>query len=221
MTATLPQRRYRFSILRTLFCGILMSALLAVCLYIDHTAITFLHERLLEADMKTSAWLVNELGLNLPLIVLCLFPYLVYSRHDRRDGDARREMMWAVVVVAMLIYGVLLPYLSSLSEAMYEAAVEAGNIIPVTEGKVDWTLLMKLHEWFVRLPIPLCILILYHKTRADRERRHPETEACDAPMTVAEYEALHATPAAPVDAEATVSMEDSATDTPIQEANHA
>ncbi len=196
MTATHQPRRYRFSILRTLLCGVLLSCLVAACLYVDHTAITFLHERLLAAEMKTSAWLVNELGLNLPLVVLCLFPLLVYNRHDRRDGDARREMLWATVIVAVLIYGVLLPYLSRLSNAMYEAAIEAGDIIPQTEGKVYWTLLMKLHEWFVRLPIPLAILILYHKTRADRERRHPETEDRSIPMTIAAYEAIRAAEAA-------------------------
>lgn len=214
-TIPTPGRRYKFSILRTLFCGVLLSMLVAACLYIDHTAVTFAHERLLEAEMKTSAWLVNELGLNLPLIVMCLFPWMVYSRHDRRDGDARREMMWEIVIVAVLTYGALLPYLSELSSTMYETAVEAGDIIPTTEeGGVPWTLLMKLHEWFIRLPIPLAILILYHKTRADRERKHPETEDRTVPMTIAEYEARRA-------AEATAASVTTEADSPSDTASDA
>ncbi len=236
MTATasaVAPRRYRFSILRTLLCGVLLSLLVAACLYIDHTAVAFAHERLLAAEMKTSAWLVDEFGLILPLIVMCLFPLLVYSRHDRRDGDARREMMWEIVIVAVLIYGVLLPYLSNLSAAMYEAAIEAGDTIPKTEGKVHWTLLMKMHEWFVRLPIPLSILILYHKTRADRERKYPEAEDCSQPMTIAEYEAIKAAEAAKaietvVMAEATAADADTSADTmeedvptvPVEEVSH-
>ncbi len=180
-------RHYRFSPVRTLFCGVLLSALVAACLYVYHTAFTFYHARLLENEMKTIAWFTEQIGLSLPLIVICLFHYLVYHAHDRHDGAARREMMWEIVIVAVLTYAVLLPYLSRVSRDMYEAAVEAGATIPETDGKVPWTLLMKLHEWFVRQPIPLCLLFLFHRVRATRELQHPETEVRPAPVTVEEY----------------------------------
>lgn len=189
-------RRYRFSAVRVLFCGVLMSMLVAACLYLYHTAFLFSHERLLVVEMKTTAWFVREIGLALPLIVLCLFHYVVYHKHDCRDGVAQREMAWEIVVVAVLIYGVLLPYLHHVSDALYEAALAAGSDIPQTDGKVDRTLLMNFHEWFVRQPVPLGLLLVFHSMRATRERNHPETEVREEPMTVAAYNAKLAAEAA-------------------------
>ena len=51
---------------------------------------------------------------------------------------------------------------------------------------------MELHEWFIRLTIPLIVLFLYHSARAYYEIRHPEDLAEEIPMTVAEYEAKKA-----------------------------
>jgi hypothetical protein len=98
-------------------------------------------------------------------------------------------MFWEVLLVAVLTYGVLLPYMASISKAMHEAALEIGADIPQTDGKYGTTLIMKLHEWFIRLSIPLAILMLFHGTRARREIRFPETEAKEPTITKAEYDA--------------------------------
>ncbi len=162
-------RRYRFSLCRVFLCGVLLSLLVAACLYVYHTAFEFYHARLLENDMKTIAWFVRQVGLSLPFIVICLFHYMVYHKHDRRDGQARREMLWEIILVAVLTYGVLLPYLAGVSQEMYDSALAAGAIIPDTEGGVPETLLMSFHEWFIRLTVPLCLLGLFHAVRAERE----------------------------------------------------
>lgn len=196
MTATTvtPQaeRRYRFSPVRILICGILLSILVAVCLYLYHTAFDFYHARILEKGSKTIAWFIEQVGFALPWIVICLFHSMVYRKHDRHDGICQREMYWEVVLVALLTYCVLLPYLSHLSDTMYATALEMGADIPQTDGKHDWTLLMKLHDWFVRLPIPLGILMLFHGARARREIRFPETEVAEPCITKAEYLAARA-----------------------------
>lgn len=197
MTATqaLPTqtgRRYRFSILRILICGVLLSVLVAACLYCKYTAIDFFHARLLEQESKTSAWILKQVSFALPWIVICLFHGLVYTKHDRRDGIAQREMFWEVLMVTAFVYLLLLPYLKNVSEDMYAAALEMGADIPQTDGKVDKTFLMIFHEWFIRMAVPLGVLLVFHSTRARREELHPETEAEEPMMTKAEYDALRA-----------------------------
>jgi hypothetical protein len=197
MTATqaLPTqtgRRYRFSILRILICGIFLSVLVAACLYCKYTAIDFFHARLLEQESKTSAWIIKQVSFALPWIVICLFHGLVYTKHDRRDGIAQREMFWEVLMVTAFVYLLLLPYLKNVSEDMYAAALEMGADIPQTDGKVDKTFLMIFHEWFIRMAVPLGVLLVFHSTRARREELHPETETEEPMMTKAEYDALRA-----------------------------
>ncbi len=197
MTATQAQpvltgRRYRFSILRILICGVLLSVLVAACLYCKYTAIDFFHARLLEQESKTSAWIIKQVSFALPWIVMCVFQGIVYNKHDRRDGIAQREMFWEVLMVTAFVYLILLPHLHSISEEMYAAALEMGADIPQTDGKVDETFLMIFHEWFIRMTVPLGILLIFHSTRARREELHPETEAAEPMMTKAEYDALRA-----------------------------
>ena len=186
-------RRYSFSIPRVLLCGVLLSALVAVCLYLHHTAFDFYRARLLDDESKTLAWFTREIGYALPFIVICLFHFIVYHRHDRRDGVARREMMWEIAIVALFTYAVLLPYLSRISDALYTNALAAGEVLEKTDGGVEITLLMQLHEWFIRLTIPLVILLVFHAARARREILCPESEAIPAPgITVEAYEAQKA-----------------------------
>ena len=195
--STQDTRRYGFSVPRILFCGVLLTALVAVCLYLDYTAFDFYQARLLENGSKTLAWFTEQVGFSLPFIVICLFHFLVYHKHDRRDGVARREMFWEVVTVTVLTYAVLLPYLAKISDALYINALAAGETIPETDGHVEITLLMELHEWFIRLTIPLGILLAFHALRGRRERLYPETEAPEDPViTVDEYEARKAAAAA-------------------------
>ena len=185
-----PGRRYRFSILRVLICGALLSVLVAACLYCKYTAIDFFHARLLEQESKTSAWILKQVSFALPWIVMCIFQGLVYCKHDRRDGIVQREMFWEVLLVTVFTYLILLPHLRNISEEMYAAALEMGADIPQTDGKVDQTFLMIFHEWFIRMAVPLSALLLFHSVRARRERDYPETEAEETMMTRAEYDAM-------------------------------
>lgn len=201
MTASIPQspaagRRYRFSILRVLLCGFFMSVLVAACLYLKYTAVDFFHARLLEQESKTSAWILKQVGFALPWIFMCIFQSITYRKHDRRDGVVAREMFWEVMLVTVFTYFIMLPYLRNVSDIVYAAALEAGADIPQTDGKVDLTFIMLLHEWFVRMAVPLAALLILYSTRARRERLFPETEAAEPLMTRAEYDALRASEAA-------------------------
>ncbi len=192
MSQSLTRQSRGVSILRILLCSIMLAALVAGCLYLYYTAFDFYHARLLENESKTSAWLTGQMGYVLPFAVICLFHSLVYGGRDPRDGTFSREKFWEVAVAAILIYAVLLPYLGSISDALHTNALAAGEKIPTTDGDVEITLLMELHEWFIRLTIPLGILLVYHGSRARRERLFPETEISEPTLTVEEYEARKA-----------------------------
>lgn len=219
-------RPYRFSILRVLLCGALLSVLVAVCLYCKYSALDFLHARLLEQESKTSAWILEQVSHALPWIVLCLFQGFVYHKHDRRDGVAQREMFWELVLVTLFVYLFLLPHLHGISDRMYATALEQGAKIPKTEGKVDQTFLMLFHEWFIRMTIPLGALLIFHSTRARRERLHPETEVREPLMTRAAYDAQKnprptsedPEPRSEVNSEETISMDESPQTQPLREA---
>lgn len=197
MSNPIARRRGRISVPRILICSVLLTVLVAACLYVYHTAFDFYQARLLENNSKTLAWLSKQLSFSLPFIIICLFHVLVYHRHDAHDGTASREMFWEVVAVTVLTYAVLLPYLGRISEALHINALAAGETIPKTDGKVQITLLMELHEWFIRLLIPLGVLMAFYGVRARREILFPDTEAPAEPMiTIAEYEARKAAEAA-------------------------
>lgn len=216
MNPSSPPRAYRFSVLRVLFCGVLMTALVAASLYLYHTSFAFLLERLREAEMKTTAWIFEQVSFSLPFILICLFHWIVYWKHDRRDGVAQREMAWEVVLVTLLTYGVLLPLLADYSHDLLEAAQLAGSDIPHTEGKVDVTLLQGFVEWFLRLTVPLVILMTFHGMRASRERRCPDVP--EVPETVEAYLARTAPAEVPADTSAEVPAE--VPNHPPKEDNH-
>ena len=173
---------YRFNIIRVVTVSVLLSLLVAGCLYLHHTVFTDARAHFLDAESKSIVWIVRELGYMLPFITVALFQYVLYSKYDREDGVLQREMMWEILLVAVLTYAVLLPYVCHVSDELYTAAKalaeQTGEKLPQTEGKVDRTLAMDLHEWFVRFSIPLALLGVYHGSRASRER----CEASAAPV---------------------------------------
>lgn len=172
----LPRVGAGVRVTRTLLSGIFMTALVAVSLVVHHSAILFYRERLIDAGFKSLGWLLEQFGYALPFVILCVFPALVYRASDRRDGVARWEMFWAVVIVAILTYAVFLPCVARYSGILYDRAVAAEVEIEMTAGKVPLTLLMRVYEWFVRLLIPIAILLVFHASRAMRERRCPDEE---------------------------------------------
>lgn len=173
---TLPEKKgvYRKSILRTILIGILLSVLTAVCLYLHHTAFGEYHAYLLESDKKNSAWIAEELGYLLPFLVIALFQYAVYHKHDRHDGILQREMAWEILIVATLTYLVLLPWVMHESDALLEAALAAGESVEKNDGGEYQTLWLDVAEWFIRFAIPLCFLYLYHSARAVSEKKQLE-----------------------------------------------
>ena len=216
MSNQIARRRGGGSLCRILLCSILLTVLVAACLYLYYTAFDFYQARMEENQSKTIAWLTEQAGFVLPFVVICLFQTLVYHKHDPRDGSARREMFWEVVAVTVLTYAVLLPYLASISDALHTNALAAGESIPTTERGVDITLLMELHDWFIRLTIPLGALMVFHATRARREIRFPE-EAEEPLLTVAEYEARRAASAQAAAAQAAAAADTAASEAAPEE----
>lgn len=186
-------RRTIWSLVRIVLSGILLTAAVGGCLYLHLTAFPFLRERLLETEMKTSAWLIKQLSFSLPFVLICLFFAVAYRGIDRRDGIASREKQWIVLLVALFSYAALLPYVSHLSDEMYESAVAAGIEIPTTDANVPWTLMLRCREWFVRLAIPLGILALFYGVRAAREKNCPDTPDTDKNTTPVAVEAMDET----------------------------
>ncbi len=184
-------RRALPGLVRVLACSLLLALLFAGCLYLYHTAFPFLHDHLIDSEKKTTAWFVEQLSFSLPFIVICLFLTVAYHGLDRRDGRASREKMWITLLVTALTYGALLPYLNHVSHDLYAAAVEAGAAIPETDAGVPWTLMMKLHDWFIRLAIPMGLLAVFYGARSVRERQEPD-EADEPLLTVEEYNARSA-----------------------------
>ncbi len=182
-------RRTLPGIVRVLISSILLSALFAACLYLYDTAFPPLHEQLLDTGKKTTAWFVEQLSFSLPFIILCLYFTIAYHGLDHRDGVASREKMWITILTTLVVYLGFLPYLNHLSGEMYAEAIASGATVPESEGGVPWTLMMRLHDWFIRLSIPMAIVITFYSMRSSRERRCPDEP--EAPlMTVEEYNAM-------------------------------
>ncbi len=163
---------------RVLVCVVLLSVMLSACLYLYHTAFPFLHDRLTETEKDFTAWVVTQLSFSLPFILICLFLAVAYRGTDRHDGLASREKQWIVILLAVFAYAILRTYVSHVSEEMYRAAAaaaEAAGTKPLeTDGGVPLTLMLKSREWFIRLAIPLGLLILFYGVRAAREKDAPD-----------------------------------------------
>lgn len=208
-------RTYSFNAARVILLSVLMSLLVAATLYLHHTVLDQYHTYLLGEEKKTTAWIELQLSYMLPFITVALFQYFVYHADDRQDGILRREMAWEILLVALLTYAVLMPYVIHMSRTLHEAAIEAGEEIKQTAAGVDSTLWMEVHDWFIRFSVPLMLLVTYHFVRADREAREaaspapagalpaaapadpePQTDVQTAPAAQA-HPAAQAAPAAP------------------------
>ena len=82
---TINKGTYKFSVLRIILCGVLMTLLCVACLYVQYTSLDFLHTQLVEQDKKTTAWLLEQLRFSLPFILLsdpelqAIEPYSVWQ----------------------------------------------------------------------------------------------------------------------------------------------
>ncbi len=182
------------SVARVLCFGVLMTVLVAAELYLHYKTIPVFLEYLQEAEHKNSAWIGGQISFMLPFLTVAFFQYAVYCRAERAGMPPdtvcpakrlyQREKAVEILLVAVLVYGVLLPYCVHLSNEQYAAALaeaaRTGDILPQTDGKVDDKLIYHLAEWFLRLGVPLGLLGIYHGARARdcaEECRNGEQEA--------------------------------------------
>lgn len=185
------QRRRAAAVLRVLTFSILLAALLAVELYLHHAVIPSFLSDLKEAGHKNSAWIGKQISYALPFLTIAFFQYLVYRRAERNSmapgtlcpatRALQLEKALELLLVAVLLYGVLLPYCFHLSNEGYQAALaealQNGTQVPQTDGNADDKLIYHLVEWFIRQSIPLAFLGMYHAARA---REDGESELDDA-----------------------------------------
>ena len=169
--------RYRFSVFRVVVISLLLFVLLGLCLFLYHTAFRTLESDFAATEKKNSAWIVGELGLMLPLLTVSLFQFAVYAKHDRRNAIAQREMAWEILVATLLIYAVVLPIISHISDQRLTLQLAAGAVVEETEGKELRTLLMDMAEWFIRLPVPMLLLYIFHRSKASDEQARLAHEA--------------------------------------------
>lgn len=181
--------QYSFSWLRILVIGVMLSVLVACCLYLHHTAFVSLQQGLTDGEHKNSAWIAGEIGYMLPFLVICIFQYAVYHKHDRHNGILQKEMAWEIAIVTLLTYAVLLPVVYHISHSQLVLQLAADGIVSKNAGDVYQTLFMDLAEWFLRLTVPLMLLLVFHIIKARSEIKYPEMPATPTTTTTAEQEA--------------------------------
>ena len=169
----------RVSPIRIGVFSLLLFALICIELYLSQTALITLYDQLLEdygftdnkGWQKIVAWFVKELRFWLPFITIAVFQYATYRGYDPENGIPHKEKAWQVGIVTVRVYGGLLPYVAVLSRNAKELAAAEGTSLPLTEAGLEDTLLLRTTLWFVRLAIPLLLLLVYHASTGYREAR--------------------------------------------------
>lgn len=182
MTSLSPTRRaavQKISPLRIGVFSLLLFVLICIELYLSQTALTVLYDQLLEDYSLTNnkgwqniaAWFVKELRFWLPFITIAVFQYVTYRRHDAAHGIPHIEKAWQVGVVTILVYGALLPCIIAQSKYEQNLAAAEGTSLPLNSAGLEETLLLQTLLWFVRLAVPLLLLLVYHATAGYREKK--------------------------------------------------
>ena len=170
-------RTYRRSILRTVVMGLFLTALAAGSLYMNTTLFPELASFFTDIEHPGAAWLARELGYWLPFVLIALFQYAVYRGCDRGDGILEREMARSILIMAVLVYFVLLPYLYQTGVETLQASLAAGEQVPTFENGHYRTVFWENLEWFVRFLIPVGALYLFHSSRATRQQDETAADA--------------------------------------------
>ena len=187
MTSLTPGRHaatQRISPTRIVVFSLFLFVLVAIELYLSETSLSVFHEQLLndythtedKGWQKTVAWLVNQLRYWLPFLTICIFQYAVYRNHNTENGVCQMEMAWQVGILTVLVFGGLLPYVAHVSEAARELALANGETLPLTDGGKESTILLRTTEWFIRVSIPLLLLLVYHATCGKREAKEASAD---------------------------------------------
>lgn len=180
---------FGFSWVRVVLFGLIISLLCAASLYMHNTVLAEFHDYLIETDSKNSAWIVSQLSFMLPFLTMIIFQCVVYAPRDAHDGIAQREMLWQTVIVAVLVYGALLPHIACVSKSLTDAAVAAGEELErfavVGEKSTTYggtkTLLLETLEWFIRFCVPLGLMTLYRSTKYKREKDEYQSRKTGTP----------------------------------------
>ena len=186
MTSLSPARRAaveRVSPVRIGVFSLLLFALICIEFYIGETALTVFYDQLLgdfshtndKGWQKIAAWFVKELRFWLPFLTVCIFQYVTYRGYHAENGVCHKEMAWQVGIVTFLTYGGLLPYVAVLSKDLQALAISNGEELVTNAGGVETTLMLHASIWFVRLAVPLLLLLVYHAARGRREAATPVT----------------------------------------------
>ena len=139
------------SVARVLCFGVLMTVLVAAELYLHYKTIPVFLDYLRETEHKNSAWIGGQISFMLPFLTIAFFQYTVYCRAERGRAEPgtvcpaerlyQREKTMEILLVAVLVYGVLLPYCIHLSNQQYAVALaeaaRTGTVLPQTKGNVD------------------------------------------------------------------------------------
>lgn len=191
---TLPpkeKKAYQFSVARVVVISLLLFILLAGCLYLHHTTFRALESDLAATEKKNSSWIVGELGYFLPFLTVCLFQFAVYAKNDHCNGIAQKEMAWEILLSTLLVYAVLLPVVLNISHDQLVKQLALGDVLQKNEGNEYVTLFLSVAEWFIRLPVPMLLLYVFHHTKAAHEMTSPPEDAqepsvCESSENVSE-----------------------------------
>ena len=176
----LPQketRTYRFSVLRVIAMSLMLFLLTAACLYLHNTIQENYVSYLTTAEKKTTAFLAEQLSYMLPFLAIAVFQFAVYAKYDNRDGILQKEQAWEILILAVLVYLVLLPYVKNYSDQTLTLQLAAGIEVEKNAGREYEALFLDVFQWFVRLSIPLIFLLTYHFVRAGVEVREATSAA--------------------------------------------
>ena len=190
------KRAYSFSWIRMILMGLMLFALITVCLYLYHVAFREYGEYLTAEEKKSTAWIVRQLSFMLPFIAVAAFQCAVYAKHDNRDGILQRERAYEILIAAALTYLVLLPLVAWYSETKLTLYLVAELDVPKTDGKEYETVMILVSEWFARLAIPLSLLFVYHMAKAKAEMTETAENAAIEVQKAAEQAAVEAEKAA-------------------------
>ena len=179
-----PKGTYRFSWVRVIAIGLMLFILTSLCLYLHHTAFVAVQQGLTDGEHKNSAWIAGEIGYLLPFVVICLFQFAVYYKHDRRDGTLQKEMKWEILLVAVLTYAVLLPVVMYISDSQIALKLASDAVIEKDDSDTYITLAKDVAEWFIRFAVPLLLLYVFHASKAHSETTQPCPEVAETPTPI-------------------------------------
>ena len=216
ITPPREKRAYKFSLIRMILMGLMLFALITVCLYLYHVAFREYGEYLTAEEKKSTAWIVRQLSFMLPFIAVAAFQCAVYAKHDNRDGILQRERAYEILVAAALTYLVLLPLVAWYSDTKLTLYLVAELDVPKTDGKEYETVMILVSEWFARLAIPLSLLFVYHMAKAKAEVTETAEQAAMEAEKAAEQAAMEAEKAILEAQEAAEAVIEATADAPVE-----